>query len=120
MSGGLSAFFWIAVFALIFYVGFKVVPIYYKGIIGIRGVCKQNADDYHKYGRGYIRRGINETLENIGIPKSKRNFKINVDNDRKIVVVQIIYKDSANFFDKYTKEFYFSYECEGVTKAVYN
>ncbi len=42
----LSSVFWILVVVVLFYVGFKVVPIYYKGIFGIRGVCKENADVY--------------------------------------------------------------------------
>jgi len=47
MSGSLSTFFWIAVLALIFYVGFKVVPIYYKGIFGARRMrmCITNMEE---------------------------------------------------------------------------
>ena len=103
--------------ALIFYVGIKVVPIYYRGIFGIRGVCKENADVYHKYGRGYVQSGISEMLENIGIPKDKSEFTITPEGDK--IVIEITYRDSASFFDRYTKDFEFDYECDGVLKSVY-
>ncbi|MEW6145967.1 MAG: hypothetical protein AB1598_13205 [Thermodesulfobacteriota bacterium] len=113
----ISSIFWILLLALIFYVGFKVVPIYYRGIFGIRGVCQENADVYHKYGRGYVQTGISEMLRNIGIPKEKSRYSIKEEGDN--IVISITYRDSATFFDRYTKEFEFDYECEGVRKAVY-
>ena len=97
--------------------GFKVVPIYYKGILGIRGVCKENADVYHKYGVGYIRTGMSEQLDNMGIPADKREVKISRSSDS--IVIWIYYHDNATFFDRYTREFEFEYECEGVLKSVY-
>ncbi len=103
--------------ALIFYVGIKVVPIYYRGIFGIRGVCKENADVYHKYGRGYVQSGISEMLENIGIPKDKSEFTITPEGDK--IVVRIRYEDQASFFNRYTKDFEFDYKCDGVLKSVY-
>lgn len=113
----IASVFWILVLVLIFYIGFKVVPIYYRGIFGVRGVCKENADVYHKYGRAYIQNGIAETLRNIGIPEDKSDFTINQSGDK--VVVWIYYGDKATFFDRYTKEFEFEYECEGPLKSVY-
>ncbi|NIS74162.1 MAG: hypothetical protein GTO08_02565, partial [Deltaproteobacteria bacterium] len=77
----LSSIFWFIVLALIFYVGFKVVPIYYKGIFGIRAVCKENADVYHKYGGGYIRTGMSEQLDKMGIPANKREVNISRTSD---------------------------------------
>ncbi len=113
----LSSVFWILVLALIFYVGFKVVPIYYRGIFGIRGVCKENADLYHKYGFNYVRSGISEMLLDIGIPKEKSTVSISPSDDK--IVITITYNDSASFFDRYTRDFEFEYECEGVLKSVY-
>ena len=113
----ISSVFWILLLALIFYAGFKVVPIYYRGIFGIRGICQENADVYHKYGRGYVQSGISEMLRNIGIPKENSEFTITPKDDK--IVISITYEDSATFFDRYTKDFEFEYECEGVLKSVY-
>ncbi|MEQ9620093.1 MAG: hypothetical protein RIG61_13105 [Deltaproteobacteria bacterium] len=113
----LSSIFWFIVLALIFYVGFKVVPIYYKGILGIRGVCKQNADVYHKYGGDYIRTGMSEQLDSMGIPPNKREVKISRSSDS--IVIRVYYHDSATFFERYTREFEFEYECEGVLRSVH-
>ncbi|HVY54709.1 MAG TPA: hypothetical protein VHC46_03040 [Thermodesulfobacteriota bacterium] len=113
----LSSVFWILLLALIFYVGFKIVPIYYRGIFGLRGVCQENADVYHKYGRAYVQNGISEMLQNIGIPKGKSQYSIEEEGDK--IVIDITYRDSATFFDRYTRDFEFDYKCEGVSKAVY-
>ena len=114
----LSSVFWILILVLLFYVGFKVVPIYYRGVIGIRGICKENADVYHKYrGSNYIQNEISEKLQRIGIPKDKSEFTIEQTGDS--VVISIYYADEATFFDRYTKEFEFEAECEGVLKSVY-
>jgi len=113
----LSSIFWILLLALIFYVGFKIVPIYYRGIFGLRGVCQENADVYHKYGRNYVQSGISEMLQNIGIPKEKSQYGIREEGDK--IIISITYRDSATFFDRHTQEFEFDYECEGVRKAVY-
>lgn len=113
----LSSIFWILLLALIFYVGFKIVPIYYRGIFGLRGVCQENADVYHKYGRIYVQNGVAEMLQNIGIPKEKSQFSVKEQGDK--IVIYITYGDTATFFDRYTRDFEFDYECEGVRKAVY-
>jgi hypothetical protein len=113
----LSSIFWILVLALIFYVGFKVVPIYYRGIFGIRGVCKENADVYHKYGRHYVESGISEMLRNIGIPKNKSGVEITQSDTN--IIITITYDDSVNFFDRYTRDFHFEYTCDGVLRSVY-
>ena len=113
----LSTVFWLVVLGLIFYIGIQVVPIYYRGVFGIRGVCKENADIYHKYGKGYIETGIGEQLENMGIPKSKSEISISKSGNS--VIIWIRYEDSATFFDRYTKNFEFEYECEGVLRSVY-
>lgn len=113
----LKAIFWILVLALVFYMGFKVVPIYYKGIIGIRGACKEAADLYHKYGQDYTFRSLDEALNDMGIPKDKRAQSVEVAD--KAVVIKIDYSDSADFFRRYTKTFDFHYECTGELKSVY-
>ena len=113
----ISSIFWILLLALIIYVGFKIVPIYYRGVFGIRGICQENADVYHKYGRNYVQNGISEMLTDIGIPKEKRQYSIKEEDDK--IIISISYRDSASFFDRYTRTFEFDYECEGVRKAVY-
>lgn len=112
-----SSIFWLLVLVIISYVGFKVVPIYYKGIIGIRGVCQENADVYHKYGRGYIETDIAESLSHMGIPPEKRQVFIRRGDDA--IHITINYRDRANFEDYYVKDFEFQHECEGVLKSVY-
>lgn len=113
----LSSIFWLLVLVLIFYVGIKIVPIYYRGIIGIRAVCQENADIYHKYGSEYLNSNIPEALEAIGIPKDNGQFGISVRNDA--VYIWIEYHDTANFADYYVKNYEFEYECEGVLRSVY-
>jgi hypothetical protein len=56
-------------------------------------------------------------LRNIGIPKEKSQYSIKEEGEN--IVISITYRDSATFFDRYTREFEFDYECEGVRKAVY-
>lgn len=112
-----SSLFWLLVLVLIIYVGIKVVPIYYKGYIGIRGVCQENADVYHKWGRGYIDTGIAESLTDMGIPPEKRQVIIRKGDES--IYITINYRDRANFEDYYIKDFEFQYECEGVLKSVY-
>ncbi len=113
----LKAIFWILVLALIFYVGFKVVPIFYKGMIGIRGACTEAADLYKKYGQTYTFKSLDETLNGMGIPKDKRTQTVEVTD--KAVIVKIDYIDTANFFGRYTKTFSFHHECTGELKSVY-
>jgi len=113
----LSSIFWLLVLVLVLYVGIKIVPIYYRGVVGIKAVCKENADIYHKYGSGYVNTSIPEALEDMGIPKDKRKYSVSVKNDN--VNIWIYYNDTANFADYYVKNFEFEYECSGVLKSVY-
>ncbi|MGB7291159.1 MAG: hypothetical protein WBD99_03190 [Thermodesulfobacteriota bacterium] len=110
--------FWLLVIVIALYVGFKVVPIYYKGIIGMRGLCQENADIYHKYGSTYISNALNEQLTRAGIPPDKR--KISITSTEDAVVITIAYHDQADFFGRYRKDFDFRYTCEGVVRSVYN
>jgi len=112
----LSTIFWIIVLALVFYIGFKVIPIYYRGLWGIRQACKEQADLYKKYGREYVFKGLDETLQNMGIPKDKREHTVQVTDEA--VIVSISYYDEAEFFGRYIKDFSFYYECEGALKSV--
>lgn len=112
----LSSIFWILVLALIIYVGFKVVPIYYRGIFGISGVCKENADVYHiRPNRAQM--DIYEKLAEFGIPKEKSEVSIIPSDDK--VVITITYDDSATFFDRYTRDFHFESTCDGVLRSYY-
>ncbi len=110
--------FWLIVIMLIVYLGYATIPLYFRGIFGIRGVCKQNVEVYHKYGMQFVGKRINEDLDNLGIPKEKRDFSVNVMEDK--VVVEIGYVDQINILDRYRKKVEFYYQCEGVLKSVYN
>lgn len=114
----MKTIFWLIVIMLIVYLGYATIPLYYKGIFGIRGVCKNNVELYHKYGMQFVVNRINEGLDNLGIPKKKRDFSVNVMEDK--VVVEIGYVDQINLLDRYRKKVEFYYECEGVLKSVYN
>lgn len=108
---------WLIIIMLIVYLGYATIPYYYKGVFGIRGVCKHNAELYHKYGRQYVVNRINEDLDYLRVPKRKRAFSVDVLEDK--VVVWIEYKDQINLFDRYKKKVEFHHECEGVLKGVY-
>ncbi len=110
--------FWLLVVVMVLYVGFNVVPIYYKGVIGLRGLCKENADIYHKYGPKYITNALNEQLTRAGIPPEKRKFTITRTEDA--VIITIVYQDRVDLFGRYRKDFDFSYTCEGVLRSVYD
>ncbi len=113
-----KAIFWFIILAVVLYLGFKVGPIYYKGMMGIRGVFEENIDKYHKYGKRWVSMRISEDLTKIGIPKAKRKYFVDVTDES--VIITINYRDRANFLDRYTKVFFFSYDCEGVVKSVYD
>ncbi|MGQ0792852.1 MAG: hypothetical protein ACT4NX_02075 [Deltaproteobacteria bacterium] len=114
---GFKSLLWILVLAAALYVAFQAGPILYKGTLGIRGVCKEYADQYKKYGREYIYKRITESLDEKGIPADNRDFTVNITE--KSVVIEIFYSDTADFFGRYEKTFDFSYECEGELKSVY-
>ena len=115
---GIKTIFWLLVIIIALYVGFKVVPMYYRGVIAIRGLCKENADIYHKYGPKFISNALDAQLTRAGIPRDKRKFSITRTEDA--VIITITYHDRVEFFDQYKKDFEFSYTCEGVLRSVYN
>jgi hypothetical protein len=110
--------FWLLVIGLAMYVGLMVVPIYYRGIIGVRGLCQENADIYHKYGPKYISNALDEQLSRAGIPPDKRKFSITPTEDA--VQITISYHDIVYFFGRYRKDFDFRYTCEGVLRNIYD
>ena len=110
--------FWLLVIVIALYVGAKVLPIYYRGVIGIRGLCQENADVYHKYGPKYISNALEEQLARAGIPPDKRKFSITRTEDA--VLITITYHDKVDFFGRYRKDFDFRYTCEGVLRSVYD
>ncbi len=116
-----KAIFWILVLALIIYAGSKVAPIYYKGIIGIRAACKEEVEFYKKYGREFVIRRLDESLNEKGMPKDKRTYTVKVTDEA--VIVTINYYDTAEFFGgkcRWCKrDFEFHYECEGELKSIY-
>jgi hypothetical protein len=113
--------FWILVLVLAFYLGFKVVPIFYRGIFGIRAACKEEVEYYKKYGREFVVKRLNESLNEKGMPKDKRTYTVSVTD--KAVVVTIDYYDTAEFFGgecRWCKrDFEFHYECEGALRSVW-
>lgn len=112
----LKNFFWLLIFVCIFMVSYQIAPIYYKGY-GIRGICQSQADVYHKYGKGYVSKRLDEHLTRLGIPPGNRDHNIKETEDA--VVIEITYRDTANFLDRYTRDFTFTHRCEGVLRAVW-
>lgn len=111
----LSKFFWVLVIVIMFIASFKVFPIYYN-YLSIRSICQEQADRYHKYNKAYINKRIEEQLQKLEIPKNQRSHSITVTDEA--VYIDIYYKDVANFFDKYQKNFTFNHRCEGVISSV--
>ncbi len=107
--------FWIVVITVVIYLGFKVGPIYYKAFM-IRGICQHHADIYHRYNKTYIYKRLEEKLSALGIPKSQREYSLEATDDS--VILEIYYRDTANFLDRYTKNFEFRHKCEGVLESV--
>lgn len=116
---GVKSIFWLVVLTALFYVGFKIAPVFFKGTIGIRGVCKEQVDLYKKYGREYVSKRIDESLTEKGIPPDKRTYTIESDAGENRVTIRINYSDSVDFFGRYQKTFDFSYECEGKLRSIY-
>ena len=108
----------IILIALILVIAVKVVPIYYKAY-ALRGICKENADKYHKYkhhgGKSYVYKQIDQELDRIGIQSDQREHNVTVNNEG--VYVDIYYEDTADFFGQYYKDFEFEYQCEGVLSS---
>ncbi len=101
---------------LLFFV-FKVGPIYYRGVLGIRGICAEQVDRYKKYGSEFVAMRVNEDLILIGVPKKKSKYKITVKG--KQVYLDIDYWDTAIFYKDYKKDFKFHHQCYSETNTFF-
>jgi len=101
---------------LIFFV-LKVGPIYYKGLLGIRGICAEQVDRYKKYGNQFVMMRVNEDLIKIGIPKKKSKYKLKIEGKR--VYLDIDYWDTAKFYKDYKKDFKFHHQCYSETHTFF-
>ena len=111
----LKKFLWTLFLVFIFIFAYKVVPIYYKAF-ALEGLCKENADLFHRYNKTYISKKMDEELERLGIPKKQRETALTKTKDE--IVVEIYYEDTADFFGYYRKNYVFIEECEGVLRSV--
>lgn len=106
--GTKNVFYILIACVLIFFI-LKVGPIYYKGVLGIRGICAEQVDRYKKYGSEFVGMRVNEDLIRIGIPKKKSKYKIKVEGKK--VYLDIDYWDTATFYKDYKKDFKFHHQC---------
>ena len=111
----LKKVFWTLFLVALFVVAAKIGPIYYKAF-SLGGICKENADIFHRYNAKYVKQNLNEELAQLGIPKNQRETKLTKTKDN--ITIEIYYEDQANFFDYYKKDFEFYTECEGVLDSV--
>src|SRR3989304_5521568 len=80
--------FWILVLVLVFYLGFEVVPIFYRGIFGIRAACREDVEYYKTYGREFVVHRLDESLKVRGMPKDKRTYTVRVTGQATIVTIE--------------------------------
>ena len=73
---GIKNVFMVLIACVLLFFVFKVGPIYYKGLLGIRGICAEQIDRYKKYGNEFVMVRVNEQLTLIGIPKKNSKYKI--------------------------------------------
>jgi hypothetical protein len=114
---GVKNVFTVLVVCVILFVAFKVVPIFYKGVIGIRGVCAEQVDRYKKYGSVFVMMRVNEQLLQIGIPKNKSKYKLKIEGKK--VYLDIEYWDTAKFYKDYKKDFKFHHQCFSETHTFF-
>lgn len=114
----LKLIFGLLVLAFLFLVGFQVVPIVYKGYIALPGICTENVELYQKYGTRYVLQGANNKLDDMNMPKQKREIYFEKDDEN--VYLTLIFYDTANWFDKYKKDFYFEVECDAPRKSLFH
>lgn len=108
--------FWGLIILLVLIAAFKIVPIYYRAN-EIRNICNENADLYHKYNKKYITNVIEEELARLNIPRENVQYQLTKTEDA--IFIEFLYEDTANFFDRYKKDFEFYFECEGVLSSIY-
>ena len=111
----IKKFLWIFLLAIVFVVGYQLVPIYYRAL-SLDGICKENADLFHRYNKRYIKQKLKEDLDKLGIPRNQRETAL--AKTKESVVVEIYYEDRADFFGYYKKDFVFIEECNGVLSSI--
>ncbi len=112
----LKKIFYIIVIALSFSVGFKIVPVLYRGYISVPGACQEAAETYKRYGQEYLLRDVNERLDVLGIGKDKRLVNMEVENGR--VYITITYIEMVDFYGQYQKVFHFDKTCSAPASSI--
>ncbi len=114
---GIKNIFLILILCVVLFVLLKVGPIVYRGTIGIRGVCADQVDRYKKYGPEFVMVRTNEHLRQIGVPKDKSNYKLDIQGKK--VFLEIDYWDTAVFYKDYKKKFKFNHKCDSETHTYF-
>jgi len=105
------------VFVAIFWIGYKSVPVLYKGFVTVPGVCQEGVDMYKTYGREFVLRDVGERLDTLGIPKDKRSVRLEREESR--VYLTIYYSDVIDLYGKYRRVFYFDKTCESAVSSLF-
>jgi len=111
----LKNIFWILILVIVLIVGYQLVPIYYRAF-SLEGICQENADLFHRYNKGYIKNKLNDDLDRINIPRNQRETALT--KTKEVIIVEIYYEDTADFFGYYKKDYVFVKECNGVLTSV--
>lgn len=109
--------FWALFIITILILSWKIVPIYYKSI-AIRSICKDNADRIYRYSPAYIKGSIDDQLNELNIPKSKRQHNV-TKSEEGTYYVEIYFEETADFFGYYQKKFEFYHECKSEAAGVF-
>jgi len=114
---GIKNVFMVLIACVLLFFVFKVGPIYYKGLLGIRGICAEQIDRYKKYGNEFVMVRVNEQLTLIGISKKNSKYKIKIEGKR--AYLDIDYWDTAIFYKDYKKDFKFHHQCYSATDTFF-
>lgn len=114
---GAKNVFTVIIVCVLLFVAFKVGPILYKGVFGIRGICAEQVDRYKKYGSQFVFMRVDEDLRRIGIPKQNSKYQIKIEGEK--VYLDISYWDTAHFHKKYKKDFEFHHQCFSDTDTLF-
>ena len=114
---GIKNVFTVLIICVLLFFAFKIGPIQYRGVLGIRGVCSEQVDRYKKYGAEFVNMRVNEQLAQIGIPKGKSKYKLWVEGKK--VFLAIDYWETATFYKDYKKEFKFHHVCHSETHTFF-
>jgi len=114
---GIKNVFIVIIACVFLFFAFKIGPIQYRGVLGIRGVCSEQVDRYKRYGAEFVNMRVNEQLAQIGIPKDKSKYKLKIEGKR--VYLDIDYWETATFYKDYKKEFKFHHQCYSETDTFF-